>query len=233
MSKINLFCISYAGSSALTYLKWKQYLEPEIELYPLELAGRGNRTRDGFYKDFNAALDDLYHLVKKRIDDTPYAFYGHSMGAILAYEMVCRLRREGHRELVHLFISGRKAPHYPTTDNYTYNLPDNEFQKAIMNLGGTDRAVFSNPELLEIFLPVLRADYKILATYQYQELSIPLDCNITVFNGDDDLTNDEIQQWKPYTKGKFGVYTFSGGHFFIHKKFRDIVAIINSQLKIF
>src|SRR5689334_10414639 len=109
---MKLFCLPYAGGSALVYKDWKQFFPASIELVPIEYSGHGKRSNQPLYKDVNAAIDDIYGIISKSIiDGLPYAIYGHSMGAMLAYEVAQRLRDNKMPLPVHIIFSGRGVPH--------------------------------------------------------------------------------------------------------------------------
>lgn len=231
MDKIKLFCLPYAGGSAMMYTKWKKLLHPSIELCPVELAGRGKRFKDKFYDSFNAAVDDAYHLIEHEIHKAPYAFFGHSMGASISFELCHKIKESGGPPPVHLFLSGRKPPHLKPDDSNIHELPEEEFKEEIAKLGGTAPEVLAHKELLEIFLPVLRADYRILETHQYVEKAGKLDYDTTILYGtEDDATENEIRGWQIYMNKPCNFRRFEGDHFFINVLTKDIVDVINRTL---
>jgi medium-chain acyl-[acyl-carrier-protein] hydrolase len=230
MGKIKLFCIPYAGGSAMVYNRWKKYLHRDIELYPIELAGRGKRYNIPFYTSFHDAVDDLFNSIKNNLDGY-YALLGHSMGSWLTLELAYKISELGYNMPIHIFFSGNRAPHLYRKEKILHKLPDDEFKREIFKIGGTPKELFENKELLEYFLPVLRADFKILENYNYKDRDMCLNSDISVFNGiDDNLTDTEIEGWGKYTKLQFKSYNFNGGHFFINEKVCDVLKVINYVL---
>lgn len=233
MNRIKLFCLPYAGGSAAVYMKWKNKLNDAISLIPIELAGRGKRFNEPYYNSFDGALDDTYMEVCSQLNDTDhFMIYGHSMGSLLAYEIAHKLKENLNKEPIHIFLSGRYPPHI-SKDRRLFLLPDDELIKTIFEYGGTPRELIEDEELLSLFLPIIRADYRMMSTYEYIERPGKLDCNISVMNGidDKDILDFECIRWSDYTNGKCTFYEFDGGHFFINDKSEEIIDIINGTLE--
>jgi medium-chain acyl-[acyl-carrier-protein] hydrolase len=233
MRKINLFCIPYAGGSAVNFHKWKQYLDPEIVLRPIELAGRGKRINEPFYKDVAEAVEDIFRIIETELQQSPFAIFGHSMGALISYELVQKIRKINiSQPLLHLFLSGKGAPHVNRADEKKYHLMnDREFRKEVLELGGTPPEFFDHPELLEVFLPVLKNDFKIAETYIHEAEISPLEHNISIFIGkEDDLTRDQCEGWNEHTKCACNFYYFEGGHFFLQDAIPQIISLINNTV---
>lgn len=232
MYKIKLFCLPFAGGSATVYQRWARHLDSSIELCPVELAGRGKRFSELFYDDFDAAVQDLYQTIVRQLNrGEPFAFFGHSMGSLLTYALVHKLKSNGYQEPMHIFFSGRYPPHI-MKDRDTHLLPDEEFKKEIFKFGGTSKEIMENPELQSLFLPILRADYKVINTYTHQPQKGKLNCSISILNGTEDfeVINYSIDEWKDYTLGDCQFYQFDGGHFFINDKVKEITELINNTL---
>lgn len=217
----------------MVYTRWRRYLNPWIILHPVEMAGRGKRFQTPLYQSFPEAVEGLYQLMRPELErQSAYAFFGHSMGGSLAYELTRKLVALNYPEPVHLFISGRNPPHIKKEEKIYHLLPDEEFRKAIVEMGGTPPEVFEHQELLDIFLPILRADYKILETYESPPQENKFQCPITVLCGDQDrdISKDEMDEWRNYTTSQFAGYLFEGGHFFINEKIEEVVKVINQHL---
>jgi medium-chain acyl-[acyl-carrier-protein] hydrolase len=229
---IKLFCLPYAGGSAAVFSRWKGSLNGMIQLQPIELAGRGKRFSDANYDSLLEAVDDIYGLIKPELDRALYAFWGHSMGSLLIYELVRKIETLPHPKPIHLFLSGSNPPHIKKDGKIFHTMPEDRFKEEIFKMGGTPREVFEHRELLKIFLPLLRADYKILETYEHKSDHPVFDCAITLFNGkaDEEVTGAEILKWQQYTKQPCRLYEYEGGHFFINDYMEDIIQIINDTL---
>lgn len=233
MSKIKLFCLPYAGSSAMVYYQWNKYMDKHIDLHPVELVGRGSRIDVPFYDSISDAVEDVCCSIKKYIDDTPYAIFGHSMGSWIAFELYHEITKLGLRKPEHIFFSGNRAPHLNNKRNkMIHNLPENEFKDEILKLGGTPREIFEDNTLASIFIPVIRADYKITENYSYTARKNKLECGVTILCGrDDKITQDGINGWKEHVINECEIAYFSGGHFFIHHKVESITDHINQTLR--
>jgi medium-chain acyl-[acyl-carrier-protein] hydrolase len=232
MDRIKLFCLPYAGGSAMVYSKWKKYLHNMIDLHPVELAGRGNRLGDPFYNTFEEAVDDVYKLIESELDGSPYAIFGHSMGSLLVYELYCRIREYKQREPVHLFFSGWYPPHINKNRRILHLLPDIEFWNEILKYGGTSPEIMEHPELISIFIPILKADFRMLENHNNIPLGLVFNHDITAFYGREDIEVDgrEIEGWRKYTGKQCNIYEFDGGHFFINNESVRITSIINNTL---
>lgn len=232
MSKIKLFCLPYAGgSSTIIYSKWKKKLNRHIELIPIELAGRGIRIGEPFYKDFSEAIDDIYDFISNKIESSnEYAIFGYSMGSWLAYELANKIKEFKQKKPMHIFIAAKEAPNVDKKDRITmHNLPNWRFKEEIEKLGGTPEEIVNNNELFELFSDVLRADYRIIEDYAFKNKT--LESDITVMYGDsDNIKYNEIMPWGNLTTKKCILKKFLGGHFFIHDNLDQIVNIINLSL---
>lgn len=226
------FCIPFAGGSANFFLKWKSFIDKSIEFCPVELAGRGRRSGVPLYTTLDEAIEDIYRIINKQVDDSPYLIWGHSMGAILAYELFYRLKKGGFPLPVSLFVSGRAAPHIGSKTRIIHTLPYDEFKEEIINFGGKSvKDIFKHEELIDIFLPIMRADFKIIENYSFSPKEEPLDCNLTVlFSNDDTMSLEESEAWRSYTKKDFKLYSFDGGHFFIEDHAKEIFDIIQESI---
>ncbi len=233
MTKITLFCFPYAGGSAAVFSKWRVLLDKNIDFAPIELAGRGRRIREQMFKSIAEAVDDVFKIINPALGNNPYALLGHSMGSVIAFELYYKLKENNLPEPVHIFFSGRGAPHIPMNDKKKFHLmPEEQFKKEMIQLGGTAKEFFEHPELLEVFLPLLRSDLKVNESYIYKEKPVKLNCSITILNGlkDEDVRPEEVEAWKIHTNRDCTIHNFPGGHFFINEETRKIVDIINNTL---
>lgn len=226
---LRLFCFPYGGGAARAYRPWTQTLPPEIDICAIQLPGRGNRLREPPLTKMSMAVE----LVGKEIVsllDRPYAFFGHSMGAILGFEVARLLRRGGHQGPTHLFVSGHKAPQIPKTEPFTYNLPDAEFIEELQRLNGTPTEVLEYPDMMQIMLPLLRADFESIQTYSYRH-EPPLDCPITALGGllDPDISRETLEPWREQTTAAFNLQMFPGDHFFLHQEQARVLRTIAQE----
>lgn len=229
---ISLICLPYAGGSAQVYKRWTNRLHPDVRLVPAELAGRGSRMNEPFYVDVEEAVMDLLPLVMKTaLKSDSYALFGHSMGSLLAYEVLHSLREEGFPLPAAVFLSGRGAPHCEQAESsQIHMLPDDEFLGELKRFGGMPDELFEHRELLDMFLPILRADFKLIGEYEHQ-IRPPLPLRLAILGGkDDNCVNGPLGEWERYATGGCEVKLFEGGHFFLHEQERDVIAVINKML---
>lgn len=214
-AKLRLFCFSYAGGSAWVFRPWLNHLPSFIELCPLELPGRGKRWTEKPFTNLDSLVQTLGTAILPYLN-RPFAFFGHSMGAMISFELTRLLSQKYEIEPVHLFVSGCRAPQLRDPNPPIYNLPEPEFIAEIRRLNGTPDAVLENAELMELVLPALRADFEMLETYKYTEAS-SLNCPIAVFGGlqDTEVTTEDLQAWQVQTNRAFSLQMFEGDHFFI------------------
>jgi medium-chain acyl-[acyl-carrier-protein] hydrolase len=180
-------------------------------------------------------LPDLVHSLAIGLRpylDKPFAFYGHSLGALLAFELARHLRREGREFPEHLFLSGRGAPQSHLLLQPIHTLPEPAFIEELRRLNGTPKEVLGNPELLELIVPILRADFALNETYTYVP-EPPLNCAITAFGGlQDTSTNREsLEAWREHTTAEFNLQMMPGDHFFINSAGAALLKTLSRELQ--
>lgn len=230
MKKIKLYCLPYAGGSGLMYNKWKVLFENQFELCPIELSGRGARIGEPLYSDIEEAIEDIYSIISDEITSSDYIFYGHSMGAYLVYELIQKITNLNVRQPLHAFFSGRKPPHIPRKFYYS-TLSVDAFEKEVLSLGATPPELFSNPDLKEIFVPILRSDFNLSESIIERDTISKLPINITILVGkDEEISEKEAEEWKLHTSKNCQVVYIDGGHFFLFKEAKTIVKIIQDSI---
>lgn len=222
---VRLVCFPHAGGAATYYFPVSRSLAPGIEVLPVQYPGRQERRTEPFVDDIRR----LAELVTAELQDDldkPLALFGHSMGATLAFEVAQLLRRQQVTPLV-LFASGRRAPSCHR-DEHVHEATDEAVVKELERVGGTYGDVLTDPEMLGMFLPAIRNDYKAAETYRY-EPDEPLDCPVVVLTGDEDpyVTRDEAEAWRRHTTGGFTLHTLRGGHFFLAEHAAEVIRIIS------
>ncbi|EJV87808.1 thioesterase II family protein [Bacillus cereus] len=226
-----LFCLPYAGGSKSIYRNWKKHLKDSITLFPIELKGHGTRYAESFYENIEEAIEDVYTLIKDKIDMENYAILGHSMGSLLAYELYYKIDQMNKKKPKHIFFLGHGAPNIKKQYEISHLLPDDKFIEKIMALGGTPEEVINNQELLSIFVPILKNDFKLLDSYKYIDKKQKINCDISIMYGDNDtIALPEIHEWSRHTNKEFNIYKFHGTHFFINEHVESITNIINTKL---
>jgi medium-chain acyl-[acyl-carrier-protein] hydrolase len=215
LADVRVVCFPYAGGSAAPFRRWPELLPPWLELWTANLPGRERRIAEPALTSIEAivlaAADALVDSVP-----APFALYGHSMGAMIAYELAHEVVRRGGPEPCGLLVSGARAPHLSEEREPIHHLPDAEFIDALRDLDGTPAVVFENAELLDLLLPTLRADFTAVETYRHR-IRPTLAGPLVAYAGADDTVVGvaEVEPWCEHTRGPCRVRTIAGGHFFI------------------
>jgi medium-chain acyl-[acyl-carrier-protein] hydrolase len=231
-ARMRLFCFPYAGGSASAFRLWAPHIPPTIELCAVQLPGRETRLREPRFNRLAPLTRVLADVLASRFD-RPFAFFGHSMGALIGFELARELRRQGQHNLKALFVSARSAPQLPGRERPAYMLPEAEFIARLREYDGTPEAILREPDLLQIVIPLLRDDLAINEAYSYAE-EPPLDLPIAAFGGLDDLIVDEIsiRAWGQQTSSGFTLRMFPGNHWFLNRAPAAIVQTIVQQLQL-
>jgi medium-chain acyl-[acyl-carrier-protein] hydrolase len=230
---LRLFCFPYAGGNSLIYRAWPFGLPENVEICAIQLPGHGNRLPEPLFNSLTPLVSALALQLLPYLNK-PFAFFGHSMGGLISFELARLLRRECRQRPQHLFISGHRAPHTRDTEKRTFELPEAEFIEELRRLNGTPREVLDHPELISLMAPVLRADFTIAQTYEYLDEG-PLDCDLTVYGGlrDIDVTREHLEAWRTYTSGNFNLRMFPGDHFFLHNSRPSLLQTMSLELRRF
>lgn len=229
-ASLRLFCFPYAGGGGLAYRPWVDALPASVEVCVINLPGRGSRPREASYTRIEPLVENLSDAFLTVLD-RPYAFFGHSMGALVSFECARRLRGATKWSLEHLFVSGSAAPQLPITREPVHTLPTPELIERLRTLEGTPREILEHEELMEMMLPILRADFSICDTYKY-EPGLPLDCPLSALGGlgDLDIPREKLEAWETQTTNSFKVRMFQGGHFFLHSARPLLLRILSEEL---
>ena len=235
---MRLFCFHYAGGSASFCNGWAKYLPKTVEIVSIQLPGREERFQEPFVTDMNALVESLATSMRRYLD-VPFALFGHSMGALVCYELARELQRRGGHEPRVLFAAGRQAPQYPEKEPLIHELPDDAFGTAFVERHASQglRQLFADPEIREFFIPQLRADIALVEKYRFDaakpgKLSCPLvamDCHSPPHCIDE----TELAAWREHTSGEFCTYRFPGDHFFIESAAAQVLGVIAAQLESF
>lgn len=230
-ANLRLFCFPYAGGTTYTFRQWSGFLPKTVELCSIELPGRFRRLNESPYQELDSLLSALSTVLIPYFNK-PFAFFGHSMGGLVSFELTRLLRRKFNQSPVHLFLSGCRAVQIPNPNPIIHNLDDDKFKQEIINYGGTPTEVIDNEEMMAILIPTLRADFTIFENYVYHHES-PLDLPITVFGGRQDpkVSQKELAAWQEHTSADFALYMFDGGHFFLEEKQRALLDYISQKIE--
>ncbi|MBC6477559.1 MAG: thioesterase [Hormoscilla sp. GM7CHS1pb] len=237
-AQLRLFCFPYAGGSAGVFRSWPDSLPPTVEVCAVELPGRGTRIKDAPFTRMEPLVEAIALALLPELDK-PFAFFGHSMGALVSFELARLLRRSqagarerGDRQLSHLSISGRSAPQIPDPEPPIHALPEAEFVEKLRCYNGTPSEVLANPELMQLFLPILRADFELIETYVYKN-EPAFDFPITAFGGLSDFkaSREDLSAWDRHTTAAFDLRMLPGDHFFLHSNEALLLQSITRQLQ--
>jgi len=209
-----LFCFPFAGGGGSVFRKWAAYVPTDIELCPVQLPGREGRISEPPFNQMDELADAATSALLP-LFDLPFAFFGHSMGALLAFEIARRLQKAGRPGPDLLIASAAVAPQVPTT-SISYNLPASQLIDELRRLEGTPREVLDDAELIALVLPLIRADFQVVETYRFDP-GPPLECPIVAMGGSEDphVSPEQLETWCQLTNGEFARYLMSGGHFYV------------------
>ena len=229
-ARLRLFCFPYAGGGAMIFRKWADALPSTVEVAALRPPGREGRLKEKPFTSLAPLVRTIDEVLEPYLDK-PFAFFGHSMGAVIGYEWARLLQAERGLEPLHLFVSGRRAPQYPDDDCQTHALPEKEFVEELKRLNGTPREVLDHPELMEMMLPLLRADFSVCGGYEYSP-GPPLNCPITAYGGlsDTSVTRATLEGWRQHTTSTFTLRMLEGDHFFLHSSQSLLLRVLSQAL---
>ena len=228
-SAIRLYSFPYAGGNSTIFRDWQRYFPSAIEICPVELPGRGQRLKEPLLRD----LEKLARLTAEGLKPLlrpPFALFGHSMGALVAFE-VARIFAHEDISPEMLFVAGARAPHFRENVRHTYDLPEAEFLEELRTINGTPAKLLNNAEMMDLLLPIIRADFQAVQTYRHMP-GPPLTCPIVAFGGlvDSKIQADQLCGWRDYTVGEFSHGMLNGDHFFIYSALQDLTKRITKLL---
>jgi medium-chain acyl-[acyl-carrier-protein] hydrolase len=230
-ARLRLLCFPYAGGGVAVFRAWPSLLPAAIEVWALQLPGRDGRLREAIPAGLPALAAALADGLVPQLD-RPFACFGHSMGALLAFEFARQLRQRGQAGPEHLLVSARRAPHLPRTEAPLHALPEGPFIEMLrQRYNGIPAAVLAEPELMQLFLPMLRADFRLIETYAYQSEE-PLACPISAYGGAEDpwARPEELAAWQAQTRGAFHLQVFPGGHFYLQEALPQLLGSVSHAL---
>ena len=231
-ARMRLICLPHAGAGASAYRAWSQELPPDLQLCAVQLPGRENRLNERPADSTIRLVPELLGGIRPYLD-RPFVMFGHSMGALVAFELTRELRRLGLPQPRHLFLSAHRAPHLPNLLQPVHSLSRPDFVAELRRLEGTPDEVLTHEELMQIAEPILRADFKLCETYEYVS-GQPLDMPLSIFGGADDpnVQPDVLEPWREHTRASMRLRIFPGGHLYPQQQRAELVAAILADLRI-
>ncbi|PQV54222.1 surfactin synthase thioesterase subunit [Paraburkholderia sp. BL21I4N1] len=220
---LNLICFAHAGGSAALYRRWKPLLPDGVTLIAAELPGHGTRRAQAAHTGWRPLIAELADEIGQRLDRTaPFAVFGHSMGALVGFELCHALRQRDGRMPLWFGASASVAPSRRNVESDWLDCPRETMVAKLAELGGTPAELLADADFVDFMLPVLRADFHLCGVYtEHRRASsprLPLECRIDAFTGRDDRAtaqSADVDAWAACTQGDFGRHEFSGGHFFL------------------
>jgi medium-chain acyl-[acyl-carrier-protein] hydrolase len=228
---MQVYCLPHAGAGASIFREWSRDLPSSITVCPIQLPGREQRFAERLCTHIDPLVEGLCDSLAPRLQEQPYALFGHSMGALIAFEMTRTIVRRGLAPPRHLFVAARRGPSLPSRYPAIHDWPDARFLAEVSQFSGTPPELLQDVEFAGAYLPILRADFSICETYTY-EAAAALPCPITALGGTDDstVTLDELWAWDRETTAEMQVRTFSGDHFFLHSCRARLLQVIAQTL---
>jgi medium-chain acyl-[acyl-carrier-protein] hydrolase len=226
-AEFRLFIFPYAGGSPAAFSKWTiENIECWIAHYP----GRGARHSKPLIKNIPSLVEQFSQAIHP-LWDKPFAFFGHSMGALIAFELIRAMRKNNLPQPKLLFVSACGAPHIPDPHPPIHTLPDDGFLAALKKLNGVPSELVRQPEAMQLLLPIVCADFEAIETYQHTS-DHPLDIPIVAIGGSNDprVSWERLEGWSAQTNTGFKSHYFDGGHFFIHTEKDSILDLIETEL---
>jgi medium-chain acyl-[acyl-carrier-protein] hydrolase len=233
-ARLRLFCVPHAGSGASAYARWAHALPTDVEVCAIQMPGREGRLREPPLTRWDDVRDALAEALRPRTDK-PFALFGHSLGALVAFELASRFSGDRSRPFTHLFVSGCRAAHLPLDEAPIHHLPAEELVRELQRSRGTPDEVFESRELLDHFLPTLRADLCLYESYETRtarpEDALPVP--ISAYGGleDDRVPAPALQAWRAHTTAAFRHVMFSGGHFFLKEHRAAVLSQLSAELR--
>jgi len=226
-----LFIFPYAGGGPTAFWKWAAGFPDHLETWIVHYPGRGSRYNESPVKEIGVLVEGLSQAIRSFLEK-PFVFFGHSLGGLIAFELIRSLRQENLPEPNILFISACGAPQTPDSHAPIHGLPNAEFLEALKGLKGIPAEVLDHTEIMDLLLPILRADFEAVERYNYKPNVPLLDCPIFAFGGDDDqrVSHTSLESWADQTNSTFRSKYFPGGHFFINNKKDAIIQSITDEI---
>ncbi len=215
-ASVRLFMLPHAGSGAIIYRDWEKLLPADIASQAVTLPGRHNRREEGTYEDWDLLLDALHEAVLDDLDDRPFAFFGHCLGAQLAFRLTIRMEEEGGPSPVMIGMSGWSPVGWNSPTVEQSRMPDPELVEWIKHLGSFPAEIYDNPAMLALVVPALRADLRVAA--QYVDDNAGVRCALASYGGRSDPLQedpDAMKHWAERSKAYLGHSEYPGGHFYI------------------
>jgi pyochelin biosynthetic protein PchC len=223
-------CFPHAGGSASYFSSLSSLLRSRAQVFSLQYPGRQDRRTEPLLTTIDAYTDAVFEVLAPLMS-RPLSFFGHSMGAMIAFEVATRMKESGKPDPAALFVSGRRAPSRLRVEESVHKFDDAGLIAELKDLSGTDMRVLDDPEVLAMVLPPMRSDYRAVENFRYRP-GPKLDCPVVALIGDEDpkATPDECDSWRDHTSGPFELHVLAGGHFYLGQAQQAVADIISRRL---
>ena len=230
-ARLRLFCFPYAGAGPSIFRTWSDDLPADVEVCPVQFPGRGTRLMETPFTRLSQLVQALAQALGPLLD-RPFAFFGHSLGALVGFELARQLRRQAGVHPVRLFISADRAPQIPRRERPIHALPEGAFLAELNRLNGIPGKVLAEADLMQIMLPVLRADFAVYESYVYST-EPPLDCPFSIFGGlqDQRVNRGDLEAWRDQTSVSSSLRMFPGDHFFLSTTTPLLLQVLSQELR--
>lgn len=227
-AEVKLLCFPYAGGGVSIYHPWHRQLNNHVELNIVQLPGRGTHFSQSPIDDMDTLVAALLPKLSGLLQHN-YVVYGHSLGSRVAFELVRQAMAKGFPPPLHFFASGSASPKAKRSENTIYQLPDEGFIQALKDMNGTPPEILQNRQMMDLFMPTLRADFKLAEDYFcHKSFTIPTD--VTVLSGRDDrVSTEQLQRWGDFFKSS-QIVMCDGDHFFIDSHPQQVLDVVNAKL---
>jgi surfactin synthase thioesterase subunit/aryl carrier-like protein len=228
--RLRLLCFPHAGGAASTFRRWQSLIGDEVEVWAVQLPGREGRRHEALHRRVASAVEEILSSLGPRLEQ-PFALFGHSVGAYLAYALALELRRRGRRPPEHVFVAAQVPPHDRLIPDPLHRLTDAELLARLERYGGIPAELLAHRDALELALPRLRADLEVSETFAATSAD-RLDVPVTAFGGLHDRTirGPDIDRWRELTTSRFHIEWWPGDHFFVHADAEEVVAQVHAAL---
>jgi surfactin synthase thioesterase subunit len=232
MKSVTVFCLPFAGGSSYAYHEFLKTADPSLRLVSIDLPGHGKRLRESLLTDASKMIDDIYNQIAPQLSQGKYAIYGHSMGGLLGYLLIRKIEEKKSPMPVCLIVTGASGPSDETKERDRHLLDKDAFVKKLREYGGSTDEVLNDPQMMEFFEPILRADFKAVETYTHLPYETALNIPISVMIGDDEeITESEARLWQHETNQPLRFQMLKGKHFFIFHHVEKILEEMNDFIK--
>jgi medium-chain acyl-[acyl-carrier-protein] hydrolase len=230
-ARLRLFCFPYAGTGASIFRTWSDGLPADVEVCPVQFPGRGTQSMETPFTQLSSLVQTLAQALVPLLNK-PFAFFGHSLGALVGFELARQLRRQSGIQPVRLFVSADRAPQISHRDRPIHALPEGEFRVELRRLNGIPGKVLADRQLMQVMFPVLRADFAVYETYVCST-EPPLNCPISTFGGlqDHRVSRGDLEAWRDQTSVSFSLRMFPGDHFFLNTIQPLLLQVLSQELR--